>query len=140
MPAEDDEVAKHHRHRHLLFASADDTFKAAVTAFNLDANGNQDVVTLASTLADSVIICKIGDASVAAPHDKASVLAYLTTPAPGLKGCKFAPKNDKMASSTKVHGTAKWVDNDGTSNDTLKYDFDFDPDTHLVTKFFAGDK
>ena len=129
-------MPKFHKHQ---FASAGATFDAAVKAFNLDANGAQDVATLASTLADSVIICKIGDASQAVPHDKTSVLVYLTTPAPGLKGCKFTPTS-KHPSLTKVHGVAKWVDNDGTANDTLKYDFDFDPDTHLITKFFAGDK
>jgi hypothetical protein len=136
MPAEDSKAAEHHK-RQPLFASAAETFVAAVKAFNLDQNGNQDSATLATTLADSVIICKIGDGSQAAPHDKASVLQYLTSAAPGLKGCLFSPKNQNN-SLTKIHGVAKWVDNDGSRDDTLKYDFDFDPQTFLITKFFAG--
>jgi len=136
MPAEDTK-AEHHMRR-ALFANPADTFAAAVKAFNLDPNGNQDVNTLATTLSDTLIICKIGDGTQATANDKATVLQYLTTPAPGLKGCVFKP-NSQQNSQTKVHGVAKWVDNDGTRKDTLKYDFDFDPQTFLITKFFAGD-
>jgi hypothetical protein len=118
-----------------------DVFKDAVDGFNPP----QDKNKLAGTLDPNVFVYKLKDGTK--KHSgKAAVLAYLTTGPiapvghlPGIAGSKFTPnKNDQHASDTKVHGTAAWVDIDGnTDHPTLNYDFDFDPNSGLIVKFFA---
>lgn len=123
-------------------SAAATTFGNAVNAFNSQ-NGN----ALSSCLdAEAVLFRKRDGGVVQRGHDK--VLAVLETlfvdsghgPASFTPLSSDPPAFRPPALPVIVSGSAAWHDNDGSADDTIKYEFVFDPGNSLIISLFAQHK
>lgn len=118
---------------------ASNTFSKAVSAFN-----SQDGAELGKWLDQEVVLFRKKNGGVVKQgHDK--VLAALESlfTDNGYGPAIFAPVSIAFrppAWPLLVAGSAAWHDNDGSPDDTIKYEFTFNPGNSLILSLWAQHK